>query len=51
MIQSLMEIQIAYNMMDVKTPGDSLMHPLDNHYLKLNCAIDVSYGSYIIIYY
>lgn len=43
MIESLMEIQIAYNMMDVKTSEDSTLHPLDAHYLKLNCAIEVSY--------
>jgi len=42
MIESLMEIQIAYNMMDDKTPDDSTLHPLDAHYLKLNCVIDVS---------
>lgn len=43
MIESLMEIQIAYNMMDVKTSEDSMLHPLDTHYFKLNCAIDVNY--------
>lgn len=43
MIESLMDIQIAYNMMNDKTPGDSMFHPLDTHYFKLNCAIDVSY--------
>lgn len=37
-----MEIQIAYNMMDVKTSEDPMIHPLDTQYLKLNCAIDVS---------
>lgn len=42
MIESLMEIEIAYNMMDVKSSEDSMVHPLDTHYLKLNCAIDVS---------
>jgi len=41
MIQSLMEIQIAYNMMDDKTPQDSTVHPIETQYLKLNCAIDV----------
>lgn len=35
-----MEIQIAYNMMDVQTE-DTKLHPLDTHYLKLQCAIDV----------
>lgn len=45
MIESLMEIQIAYNMMDVKTSEDSMIHPLDTHYLKLNCAIDVGYNT------
>lgn len=43
MIGSLMEIQIAYSMMDSKTSEDSMLHPLDTHYMKLNCAIDVSY--------
>lgn len=43
MIESLMEIQIAYNMMEIKTTEDSMLHPLDTHYLKLNCVIDVSY--------
>lgn len=43
MIGSLMEIQIAYDMIDVKTQEDSIVHPLDTHYLKLNCGIDVSY--------
>jgi len=38
-----MEIQIAYSMMDSKTSEDSMLHPLDTHYMKLNCAIDVSY--------
>lgn len=38
-----MEIQIAYDMIDVKTQEDSIVHPLDTHYLKLNCGIDVSY--------
>ncbi|XP_001947212.1 poly [ADP-ribose] polymerase [Acyrthosiphon pisum] len=41
MIGSLMEIQIAYSMMDSKTSEDSMLHPLDTHYMKLNCAIDV----------
>lgn len=43
MIQSLMEIKTAYNMIDSKAPEDSVVHPLDSHYLKLNCAIDASY--------
>lgn len=47
MIGSLMEIQIAYNMMDVKTAEDSVSHPLDTHYLKLNCAIDVCF---VVVY-
>ncbi|VVC30258.1 BRCT domain,Poly(ADP-ribose) polymerase, regulatory domain,WGR domain,PADR1 domain,Poly(ADP-ribose) [Cinara cedri] len=41
MIGSLMEIQIAYNMIEVKTQEDSMVHPLDTYYLKLNCDIDV----------
>lgn len=49
MIESLMEIQIAYNMMDVKTSEDSMLHPLDTHYFKLNCAIDVYYLIYNIL--
>lgn len=43
MIESLMEIQIAYSMIDDKTCENPMLHPLDSHYLKLNCAIDVSY--------
>jgi len=38
-----MEIQIAYSMMDNKTSEDSMLHPLDTHYMKLNCVIDVNY--------
>jgi len=38
-----MEIQIAYSMMDNKTSEECGLHPLDTHYFKLNCAIDVSY--------
>lgn len=43
MIESLMEIQIAYNMIDEKTPKDCTVHPLDTQYIKLNCGINVSY--------
>lgn len=42
MIESLLEIQIAYNMMEVKTE-DSTLHPIDTQYMKLNCSIDVIY--------
>lgn len=51
MIQSLMEIEIAYNMMETKTSGDSTVHPLDLHYLKLNCAIDVSCVSRLTLFF
>lgn len=44
MIESLLEIQIAYNMMEVKTE-DSTLHPIDTHYMKLNCSIDVIFKS------
>lgn len=42
MIESLMEIQIAYNMIDDKSSEDPTLHPLDSQYLKLKCAIDVN---------
>lgn len=48
MIESLMEIEIAYNMINIKEE-DSMVHPLDTHYLKLNCDIDVSYIIYQIL--
>ncbi|XP_050521530.1 poly [ADP-ribose] polymerase [Daktulosphaira vitifoliae] len=41
MINSLMEIQIAYNMMDDNSHDNTTVHPLDTHYIKLNCAIEV----------
>ncbi|XP_050442642.1 poly [ADP-ribose] polymerase [Adelges cooleyi] len=40
-ITNLMEIEIAYNMMDDKCSKDSTLHPLDSHYLKLNSVIEV----------
>lgn len=43
MIESLMEIQIAYNMIDEKTPQDGTIHPLDTQYMKLNCGVNVSF--------
>lgn len=43
MIGSLMEIAIAYNMIDDVTSEDSTLNPLDMHYLKLKCDIDVSH--------
>jgi hypothetical protein len=46
MIESLLEIQIAYSLMEVKTE-DSTLHPIDTHYMKLNCSIDVI-NKYII---
>ncbi|KAJ9595723.1 hypothetical protein L9F63_013086 [Diploptera punctata] len=40
MLESLMEIEIAYNMLKTKSEGDEEMHPLDAHYKKLNTNIE-----------
>ncbi|PSN54639.1 Poly [ADP-ribose] polymerase [Blattella germanica] len=41
MLESLMEIEIAYNMLKTKSEGDDEMHPIDVHYKKLNTSIEV----------
>jgi poly [ADP-ribose] polymerase len=41
MLDSLMEIEIAYNMLKTKSEADNDVHPLDAHYAKLNAHIEV----------
>jgi hypothetical protein len=41
MLDSLLEIEIAYTMLKAKSDGDSAVHPLDAHYAKLNTQIEV----------
>jgi poly [ADP-ribose] polymerase len=41
MLDSLLEIEIAYTMLKAKSDGDSAVHPLDAHYAKLNTHIEV----------
>jgi len=41
MLDSLMEIEIAYNMLKTKSDAEGDVHPLDAHYTKLNTHIEV----------
>lgn len=41
MLDSLLEIEIAYTMLKAKSDGDNAVHPLDAHYAKLNTHIEV----------
>jgi poly [ADP-ribose] polymerase len=41
MLDSLMEIEIAYNLLKTKSDADGDMHPLDAHYAKLNTHVEV----------
>jgi hypothetical protein len=41
MLDSLLEIEIAYTMLKTKSDGGSNVHPLDAHYAKLNTDIEV----------
>jgi hypothetical protein len=41
MLDSLLEIEIAYTMLKAKSEGDKSVHPLDTHYAKLNTHIEV----------
>jgi poly [ADP-ribose] polymerase len=41
MLDSLLEIEIAYTMLKTKSDGDKSVHPLDAHYAKLNTHIEV----------
>ncbi|PNF21175.1 Poly [ADP-ribose] polymerase [Cryptotermes secundus] len=41
MLDSLLEIEIAYTMLKAKSGGESSEHPLDAHYAKLNTHIEV----------
>ena len=40
MLESLMEIEIAYSMLKVKSEGDEEIHPIDVHYKKLKTDIE-----------
>uniref|UniRef100_A0A2Z5U1X2 Poly [ADP-ribose] polymerase n=1 Tax=Reticulitermes speratus TaxID=60591 RepID=A0A2Z5U1X2_9NEOP len=41
MLESLMEIEIAYSMLKTKSDAEGDVHPLDAHYAKLNTHIEV----------
>jgi hypothetical protein len=41
MLDSLMEIEIAYSMLQTKSDAEGDVHPLDAHYAKLNTHIEV----------
>jgi hypothetical protein len=41
MLDSLMEIEIAYKLLKTTSVADGDMHPLDAHYAKLNTHIEV----------
>ena len=41
MLDSLMEIEIAYSMLKTKSDAEGDVHPLDAHYAKLNAHIEV----------
>lgn len=41
MLDSLMEIEIAYSMLKTKSDAEGDVHPLDAHYGKLNTHIEV----------
>ena len=41
MLDSLMEIEIAYSMLKTKSDTEGGVHPLDAHYAKLNTHIEV----------
>jgi poly [ADP-ribose] polymerase len=41
MLDSLLEIEIAYTMLNAKSDVDKGVHPLDAHYAKLNTHIEV----------
>jgi len=41
MLDSLMEIEIAYSMLKTKSDSEGDVHPLDAHYAKLNTHIEV----------
>jgi poly [ADP-ribose] polymerase len=41
MLDSLLEIEIAYTMLKAGSGEDSSVHPLDAHYAKLNTHIEV----------
>ena len=40
MLESLLEIEIAYSMLKVKSEGDEELNPIDVHYKKLNTDIE-----------
>jgi hypothetical protein len=40
MLDNLLEIEIAYNLLKSGS-DDSTMDPIDSHYQKLNCKMDV----------
>lgn len=41
MLDSLMEIEIAYSMLKTKSDTEGDVHPLDAHYAKLNTHIEI----------
>lgn len=41
MLDSLMEIEIAYSLLKTKSDAGNDVHPLDAHYAKLNTHIEV----------
>lgn len=41
MLDSLLEIEIAYSMLKTKSDTEGDVHPLDAHYAKLNTLIEV----------
>jgi len=41
MLDSLLEIEIAYSMLKTKSDAEGDVHPLDAHFVKLNTLIEV----------
>jgi len=41
MLESLLELEIAYNMLDAGGEGGEEVHPVDSHYAKLKADIEV----------
>lgn len=41
MLESLLDLEIAYNIMKPTKTEESVVHPIDSHYMKLNTDISV----------